>query len=833
MYTSVVLAVAVSAGIAAGVFVHPELLAPARWAAAMFGLLAFAAGARQWFSIAKLCIGAAVGAACVLIGANAQDRAMHPPLRQLLEDQLGGFAMEGIDAARHDDPVEIEGWLMSDATATESGASLRVQVERASIGSCPEPAPGGIALTVSGALAADSIDEWRAGRTIRATAALRRPARYLNDGVPDFERMMARRGLSLVGTVKSAALVRVVGRGTWIDETAAAVRAAVRHTINQYVGSRDPQSAAIAIAILIGDRGSLDPIVEQRLQEAGTYHVIAISGGNIAIVAGIVLAVLWALRIRGSWAASAAMVLLAAYAFIAGGGPSVIRATLMACIYLGLRMIDQRTAGLHAIALTAVAVLVASPLSIADVGLWLTFGASLAIVAGATRVPLPQRWWLRSAAALMLASMSAELVLVPVVTYVFQRVTVAGLAVNFVAIPCMAVVQVAAMITAAAGEAGLDVIANIAGAITHYGVVGLIQSARLVDAAPWLTWRVPSPHAFLVIGYYLSMLAAFVMTKWGRPALVAAALLFWIVTAPQTWARTFGDGRLHLSVLDVGQGDAILATLPNGRTLLIDSGGGSPRGDFDIGDRVLGPALRARGIRRLDYLAITHGDPDHIGGAVSIVRDFAPSEVWYGTFVNNHEPMQKLQAMAIRRRSAWRWLQRGDQIDLGGVELRVHHPSPPDWQRQKVRNDDSLVLELRYGRVSMLLTGDIGREVEQALVPTLDLLPIVVLKSPHHGSGTSSSQEFIDAIKPRLVVISCGRGNPYGHPLPYVLERYRAVSAHVARTDLDGQIEVSTDGLQLFLNTKSTKDTKLIVENAGVRLRAKPHYLPLVARNAY
>ena len=153
-----------------------------------------------------------------------------------------------------------------------------------------------------------------------------------------------------------------------------------------------------------------------------------------------------------------------------------------------------------------------------------------------------------------------------------------------------------------------------------------------------------------------------------------------------------------------------------------------------------------------------------------------------------------LQAVAAQRRSAWRSLQKGDRLDLGGVELRVHHPPLPDWERQKVRNDDSLVIELRYGQVSMLLTGDIGREVEQALIPTLDLLPIVVLKSPHHGSGTSSSQEFIDAIKPRVVVISCGRANPYGHPLPYVLDRYESVGAAVFRTDRDGQIDLITDG---------------------------------------
>ena len=156
-----------------------------------------------------------------------------------------------------------------------------------------------------------------------------------------------------------------------------------------------------------------------------------------------------------------------------------------------------------------------------------------------------------------------------------------------------------------------------------------------------------------------------------------------------------------------------------------------------------------------------------------------------------------LQSMAMRKRSAWRWLQAGDRLDLGGVELRVHHPGVSDWERQKVRNDDSLVIELRYGQVSMLLTGDIGREVEQALIPTLDLLPIVVLKSPHHGSGTSSSQEFIEKLKPRVVVIGVGRANPYGHPVPHVLERYEASGCDVFRTDRDGQIEVETDGPRL------------------------------------
>ncbi|MFA5909371.1 MAG: DNA internalization-related competence protein ComEC/Rec2 [Vicinamibacterales bacterium] len=831
MSLSLALALAAAAGTAIGVFADPSWMAQVRWLLGGAAVTAFVCASRQrrdWTLRAGL---VCLAAACALLAAAAHDAALHPPLRTLLEERLGGFAIEGVDAPRNDTPIVVEGTLSADAARTEAGALLRLQVERVWIGPCPEPAPGGVSLTVSGVLAAGAVEQWRAGRRLKVPALLRRPARYLDAGVPDQERLLARRGMSLVGSIKSAALVEVTGRGHWFGEAAASMRAAVRGAMTRHVAVRDPQSAAVATAILIGDRGSLDADVERRLQEAGTYHVIAISGGNIAILAGLILAVLWWLGIRGGWAAGAAVALLAWYAFVAGGGPSVTRATVMAAIYLSLRVIDQRTAPAHALALTAAAVLLVTPLAVADVGFWLTFGATAAIVAGASRMTwLALPGWCRGPVLLIAASACVEVVLMPIGALVFQRVTLAGLVLNLVAVPCMAVVQVASMVTAALDAVGANGPAQVAGWVTHLSVRGLVDSAALVAWAPWLTWRVPSPSLLVITAYYACLGIWLVTILYheaheGKHERVrrggsscaswsAFVLFIWIAVAPPTLATTFGDGRLHLTMMDVGQGDAMLVTLPNGRTLMIDAGGVSLRGDFDIGDRVLGPALRAKGIVGLDYLAITHGDPDHIGGAVSLATDFAPSEVWAGTFVANHEPTLKLQAVTGRRRATWRWLQKGDRLDLGGVELRVHHPPLPDWERQKVRNDDSLVIELRYGQVSMLLTGDIGREVEQALIPTLDLLPIVVLKSPHHGSGTSSSPEFITAVQPDVVVISSGRGNPYGHPVPYVLERYHSAGAQIFRTDQEGQIEVTTDGTSLAISTFTGR-------NVGALLRTR------------
>jgi competence protein ComEC len=183
------------------------------------------------------------------------------------------------------------------------------------------------------------------------------------------------------------------------------------------------------------------------------------------------------------------------------------------------------------------------------------------------------------------------------------------------------------------------------------------------------------------------------------------------------------------------------------------------------------------------------------------VRDFRPLEVWWGVPVGNHAPTRALTDERIRTSSTWRWLQRGDRFDIGGVEVRVHHPPLPDWERRRVRNNDSLVLELRHGAVSVLLTGDIDRDVERELIPMLDLLPIVALKVAHHGSGTSSTAEFIQLLRPKVATIGVGRGNPYGHPVPHVLERLGNAGAEVFRTDLDGEVMLSTDGRTVRVET--------------------------------
>ena len=163
-----------------------------------------------------------------------------------------------------------------------------------------------------------------------------------------------------------------------------------------------------------------------------------------------------------------------------------------------------------------------------------------------------------------------------------------------------------------------------------------------------------------------------------------------------------------------------------------------------------------------------------------------PFEVWEGVPVPPHVPTRELRALVDTHGSVWRTLQPLDRLSFSSVNLTVHHPPHPDWERQRVRNDDSEVIELRYGGVSFVFTGDISREVERTLVPGFERTPIRILKVPHHGSATSSSTPFLDALRPDIAVISAGRGNPFGHPVPVVLARYRDVGSAIYRTDHDG-----------------------------------------------
>lgn len=739
----------------------------------------------------------------MLLGARASQEAREPALRA----SLGGVLGQG--------PMVVEGRLREDAVPAGDAVGLSVDVEAWTSGGVRHAVKGGARLLVTGSMAAGRLDEWRAGRPVRVPALLREPGRYQDPGVPDARLGLARKGIAVAGTVKSGALVEVLGRGHVADEAAAALRHFARQAVARHVGSRSPQAGAIVIAILIGDRAGLDDEVQRRLQEAGTYHVIAISGGNIAILATVLMVLLRMARAGPRSSSWITMALLAGYAVVVGGGASVTRATVMASLYLLARQADHRSAPLNALAVAAATLVLATPSDVSDVAFWLTFGATLGIVAGVELVGrrLPRAFWLQAPAALLLSSVCAELALLPVAARVFSRVTFAGLLLNFAAIPLMSVAQIAGM--AVVTLAGIwPAAAGLAGRIAGWAADGLVSSAGLVGWLPWLAYRLPPPHALTVAAYYVTAvcwlwLGCLLRARGASGTLRRARLMVlacwvacavWVLVEPVTLLAPGVSGRLRVTMLDVGHGDAILVQLPDRRSLLVDTGGSLRGGSYDIGGRVVAPALWALGTRRLDVLVLTHADPDHAGGMASVLRDFRPREIWEGIPVPPLESLLALRSAAALAGVPWIERRAGDRIGLGDVSLRIVHPQPPDWERQKVRNDDSLVIEARYGDVSIVLPGDIGRDVERELLPCFEPARLRVLKVPHHGSVTSSTSAFLAALGPRVALLSAGTATRVN---PEVLGRYRDVGAALYRTDVHGAITVETDGRTLRVTTET------------------------------
>jgi competence protein ComEC len=673
-------------------------------------------------------------------------------------------------------------------------------------------AEGRVQLRVAGALAVAAHHEWRAGRPIRAPITLRRPRVLFNYGGPSPRLQALRRPFDFGGTVKSAALVEIEP-GWWWSEAAASVRWRVRGSLEQQLragrhDARDVRAAAVATAILIGDRAGLSDEVERRLQEAGTYHVIAISGGNIAVIAGMAFALACALTRSARLRSVITLAAVVAYGSIVSPDPSVTRAVVAACVYLTAALSGLIPRPVHVLLVVAAGVAVVDPLSTIDVGAWLSFGATLGILLLTQRLLawLPGRQSsggrrvLRGIGAMVAASVAAEAVLLPIAAAVFGRLSVAGLGLNVVAIPAMAVLQASGLVVAAAAGVWPGV-AAIASTVVRVSADALLESARLVDWQPWLSWRVPpTPLAWTVLYYGAGALALATWPRRWRSAAVLAAVVSGVVisTAPAVGAAKPAQGWVRLTLLDVGQGESVLAQLPSGHDLLVDTGGGP--GSFDVGARVVTPAVWALGSRRLDWLAITHADLDHIGGAAAVLADLDPREIWEGVPVPRDAALQHVLAIAREQGLVRRRIRRGDILEAGGVTIEVCHPPEPEWERQRVRNDDSVVLRIRYGDVELLLTGDAGPEFEQTWAESTGA-PIRILKAAHHGSRTSSSAAFVEAYSPHAVLVSVGRGNPFGHPAPVVLGRFRDAGAEVFRTDTDGAITVETDGVQARVRT--------------------------------
>jgi competence protein ComEC len=750
----------------------PEALVLVGLAAALLVLALLAGSGRA--------AAAALGASALALGAAAA-------VSEGLQFDAGGLRRLVTGGGAEGRPVRLAGLVRGDAVERDGRLGLVLDVEAVEVSGRLEPMGGRVRVEVGGAgpfprlLDGDPVTVW---------VALRASQR--GEGV--------REGLAARGTCKSARLLeRGAARGPgWLRRGAAAVREAARGALVRSMPAGTERG--LVRAMVLGDRSEIDDETAEAFRASGTYHVLALSGAQVALLAGLLVVGLRWLRARPWTQAAVTVVAIGLYALLVGGDVPVVRAALMAAAVLAGRALELDADAANLLGLAALVLLADRPAVAGDVGFQLSFGATLGILAlagpltrGVPRMPL--RVDLAVA-----ASVAAQCALAPLLAGRFHRLAPAAVVLNVAAVPLSGAVLLAGIAVLGATPFGPGP-AGLAGDVAWIAAHALRRSGDLGPLAPWVDLRVAAPTLAALALHAAGLgLVYRGRRRHGLGLLLACHAAIVLGRAPGR-----ADGRLHLTVIDVGQGDSLLLRSPSGRALLVDAGGArDPR--VDPGERRVAPELWRLGVHRLDALVVTHAHPDHVGGAPFLLHAFRVQETWEGPAPLQDPGWQAVAARLDSAGAARLAVAEGTVLDWDLVRLSVLGPGRPRRPPLRVRNEDSVVIDVAYGDVHLLLTGDVAGDAERALRAG----PASVLKVPHHGSRSSSGSEFLARVAPRLAVVSAGAHNPFGHPHPEVLERYRRAGALVLRTDRDGTVEVATDGRRVWVRTAQEGEERRI-----------------------
>jgi len=408
----------------------------------------------------------------------------------------------------------------------------------------------------------------------------------------------------------------------------------------------------------------------------------------------------------------------------------------------------------------------------------------------------------------VLVSASVQLVLLPLMIVYFHRLSLASLLLNIVVSVLLAVLVAVALVALLIAQVSVGASAplfKLADAVNWLMV-------HSVDPFSGLNFRLPEysgSAAWLYALYYLPLLLLVLALSHWRPlalskekrrfvlpmTMLQLLLIALLVLHPLSSARA--NGRLHVEFLDVGQGDSAFVTMPDGTTMLVDGGGNIYDATRRIGETVVSEYLWGRGLDAIDYVLVTHADADHIDGLNDVLKNFFVRNALIARSPVDDPEFSKFSETLKQTNTQAQVLQAGDVIHFGEAELAVLWPLAGG---ETSTNNDSLVLRLKFGERAILLTGDIEKQAEKALLDSGQILRADVVKVPHHGSKTSSTEDFVRATAPQFAIISVGRHSMFGHPHKEVVQRWQSHGATTLMTGECGTITISTNGKDLTLN---------------------------------
>ena len=630
--------------------------------------------------------------------------------------------------------------------------NFSADAQRIFINGAEQVVSGGVLVYATVATQAE-IPEY--GATIRIQAKIAAPLAYNNPGLSSYAEYLHQKGITSTARTERLQTISSGGWLAWLGRWQQQAKLAA-------IENMPPEIAGVYNGILFGGSTNIPKQIQKEFRQTGIVHILSVSGTHISLVAATVF---WLFNIFGAsrrYGAIVAILTAWLYVFFAGFVAAAVRSALMASFALFAIVINNENNIKRALWLSALLILLYNPLNLTNVGFLLSLSATFGIAYFFGSVyALIARVLPKKIAQVLAFTIVAQAGLLPFAAYFFNGISLVSLAANVLVTPLIDVVLIIGLFSALVP---LPIIKKLALFLSLWGLKAAIWINSGLAQLPGGRIYLPALTWWQSLTYYMLLLFGTLKLKVNKPVILISGAAFWLIIL-LIWISL--PTKLQIHFIDVGEGAATLVITPHHHAVLIDCGGNYKKSaeSFDVGERVVAPYLLHFGIRQLDALVISHEHIDHAGGMPAVTAAVTVNRV-----INNGSATDF----------------NVDGVDFAFTEVVSGESSNP--------NEHMLITRVSCGKLSALITGDLGMNGEYDLIKRQADISADILGIGHHGSKTSTSVEFLQAVQPRYAVISVSRDNRYGHPTAVVLDKIDKSKAKMFRTDINGAIIFEADG---------------------------------------
>ena len=649
-----------------------------------------------------------------------------------------------------------------------------VDTEKIKFRGAEEKISGGIILTYY-AKDNEELPTARIGDKISTTGNLKLPTNYKNPGQVDTVTRLKANGITArMSAVKQGIEVEEVDGDFWIKflRGVAAIRQHYRQSMTEVMSAED---AAAIFAMLFGGYAGLNPELVEDFQTTGIIHILSVSGSHMSLLA---MATAWLcllLKFPRGLTFIIGIFVIGSYAILSGLLPQVLRSAMMGVLIFFAKTLDAEAEGARLLTLIALAMLINQPLLLFDISFQLSFTATAGLMYFSEDLRKSMERLPKILSEPFAMTIAAQLASLPVVVWYFNQISLSSVLANALVMPLLQIVIIGGLLGGI-----IAAIVPVAGKIFFAGEALIFGAGaelnKVLAKLPFSSVQVPTLGLGAGFFYYVALILR-------RPIILLPIIFFVALNVFRI------GGEVEVNFVDVGQGDCAVVVTPHGKCLIFDTGGVREH-MFDVGGRVVVPYLKHENIREVDKIFLTHVHEDHSGGVGAIIKKFPVGEII--TAGESRSEYAAAFGIAENYLPPLRAGHTGEIFSVDGVQVEILF-APEVGTGNEISN----VYRVRYGDVTFLITGDLIKEIEAQILREGVDVQSTVLKVGHHGSATSSSEEFLRAVNPKCSVICVGYGNNFGHPRAEVLERLENLPTKIYRTDRDGLIKFKTDGKSL------------------------------------